>query len=189
MQVTRGMPHGILPSVPESRSSLSANVVPPQSLPLPVPHRCLPHSHASRLRLRPRAVVSHISVTPLARHSGRPVLDSRQQRDLAAHHAQHCRAVLPALASILAWHHQGRQHSAGCRSTAEASFTAETVDAKDDEPDESAKEDLPTDNIAEIASVQTPASVWLPSKGASGHQDKVHTLPRTRCKRRSCCTF
>lgn len=94
---------------------------------------------------------------------------------LAAQHARQCRALLPAVYSILLWQQRFRPplHSTSCRAASEATLQPEVSrDPEDDQPDE-AMEELPTSNVAEIASIQTPASVWLPSRGASGFSDKV----------------
>ena len=101
---------------------------------------------------------------------------------LAAQHAQHCRGVLPAIATVLLWQQcrgqacqRSSQHVKGTASEARITATEQSIDPQDDQPD-TTKDEIPTSNVAEIASIQTPASVWLPSRGASRHQDKVSTV-------------
>ena len=99
---------------------------------------------------------------------------------LAAHHARQYRGLVPAVASILLWQRgrtQGPVSSPelSCTATSEATISPETsTDPLDDQPDDT-QDELPTSNVAEIASIQTPASVWLPSRRAAGHQNKVTT--------------
>lgn len=110
---------------------------------------------------------------------------STHSSQLAAHSVQQCQQLLPALAGILLWHSHSRSRQQLLRpvhcKAAEATISpSASIDPQDDEADDT-KEELPTSNVAEIASIQTPASVWLPSRGASGHYDKVRKACLSGC--------